>query len=293
MIPFTAETLYQNLKTPLADAPESVHLCDWPRVDENLRDENLVREVEGVLQVVSLGHGARKNSKIRVRQPLARVLVQAPTPELRKGIENWCDTIIDELNVKKLELLDDAGDLVSYSLKANLPKLGPRFGKQIGAIRNALENASPQDAKRIGESARRGGSTPITVNGETIELSAEDILVTTVQQSGYEFASENDWSVALDTTLSDELIIEGMARDFMRAIQSARKDAGFEVSDKIAILLVEPGNASRLSDVLEHWGDFIQNETLAEELRFVLPDYPELAEAKIGEEIWRFGVEKV
>jgi isoleucyl-tRNA synthetase len=293
IIPFTAETIYQNVKSPLAAAPESVHLCDWPRVDENLRDENLVREVEGVLQVVSLGHGARKNSKIRVRQPLARVLVQAPTPELRAGIENWRDTIIDELNVKKLELLDDAGDLVSYSLKANLPKLGPRFGKQIGAIRSALENASPEDAKRIGESARRGGSTPITVNGETIELSAEDILVTTVQQSGYEFASENDWSVALDTTLSDELIIEGMARDFVRAIQSARKDAGFEVSDKIAILLVEPGDDSRLADVLENWGDFIQGETLAEELRFVLADYPGLSNAKVAEENWQFGVEKL
>jgi isoleucyl-tRNA synthetase len=293
VIPFTAETLYQNLKKPIADAPESVHLCDWPRADESLRDEKLVREVEGVLQVVSLGHGARKNSKIRVRQPLSRVLVQAPTPELRAGIENWQDTIIDELNVKKLELLDDAGDLVSYSLKANLPKLGPRFGKQIGAIRNALENASPEDAKRIGESARRGGSTPVVVNGETIELSAEDILVTTIQQSGYEFASENNWSVALDTTLSDELIVEGIARDFIRAIQSARTEAGFEVSDKIAILLVEPGDDSRLADVLEHWGDFIQSETLADELRFVLPDYPALLDAKVGEETWRFGVEKL
>jgi isoleucyl-tRNA synthetase len=228
-----------------------------------------------------------------VRQPLARVLVQAPTPELRAGIENWRDTIADELNVKNLELLDDAGDLVSYSLKANLPKLGPRFGKQIGAIRNALENASPEDAKRIGESARRGGSTPIVVNGETIELAAEDILVSTIQQSGYEFASENDWSVALDTTLDDALIIEGVARDFIRAIQSARKDAGFEVSDKIAILLVEPGDDSRLPGVLEHWGDFIQSETLADELRFVLADYPGLLDARVGEETWRFGVEKL
>src|SRR4028119_392955 len=121
VIPFTAEALYQNLKRPLPDAPESVHLCEWPQVDESLRDDALLREVEGVLQAVSLGHAARKTSEIKVRQPLARVLIQAPTPEHRSGIENWRDTILDELNVKDLELLDDAGELVSYSLKANLP----------------------------------------------------------------------------------------------------------------------------------------------------------------------------
>ncbi len=293
VIPFTAETLYQNLKAPLADAPESVHLCPWPQVNAAWQNEDLVREVEGVLQVVSLGHSARKDSKLKVRQPLARVLVQAPTPQLRTGIENWRDTILDELNVKELELLDDAGDLVSYSLKANLPKLGPRFGKQIGAIRNALENASPEDAKRIGESARSGAVTPVVVNGETLELEAEDILVSTIQQSGYQFASENGWSVALDTTLNDALVVEGIARDFVRAVQSLRKDSGFEVSDQIAILVVEPGNESRLADVLENWGDFIQSETLAEELRFVDSAYPELSEAKVGEESWQFRVEKL
>ena len=189
--------------------------------------------------------------------------------------------------------MDDAGDLVSYSLKANLPRLGPRFGKQMGAIRQALENASSADAKRIGEAARAGQSTPVEVNGETIELEAEDILVSTVQQSGYQFASENGWSVALDTSLNEALIDEGIARDFVRAIQASRKDSGFEVSDKIAISLLEPGDESRLAPVLESWGDYIQSETLAEELRFVLPDYPELSDAKCGEEIWKFRVEKL
>lgn len=293
VIPFTAEAMYQNLKTPLEVSPESVHLCSWPRVDEALRDENLVCEVEGVLQVVSLGHSARKDSKIRVRQPLGKVLVQAPSPELRRGIENWRDTILDELNVKELELLDDTGDLVTYSLKANLPKLGPKFGKQIGAIRQALENASPEDAKRIGEAARRGESTSITINGETIELAADEVLVSTQQQSGYQFASENGWNVALDTTLNEDLVDEGIARDFIRGVQQSRKDAGFEVSDRIAILLVEPTGGSRLADVLEKFGDLIQNETLADELRLVDAQYPELIEAKCGDETWHFRVEKL
>jgi isoleucyl-tRNA synthetase len=228
-----------------------------------------------------------------VRQPLARVLVQAPTPELRAGIESWRETILDELNVKELELLDDAGDLVSYSLKANLPKLGPRFGKQMGAIRAALENASPEDAKRIGEASRRGESTHIVVNGEEISLEAEDVLVSTVQQSGYQFASENGWSVALDTTLNDDLIDEGVARDFIRAVQQSRKDSGLEVSDRIAILLLEPEGESRLESVLEKFGDLIQGETLADELRLVDANYPELTEAKVGEEAWKFRVEKL
>jgi isoleucyl-tRNA synthetase len=285
--------MFQNLKAPLAEAPESVHLCGWPLIDFDLENPELVREVEGVLQVTSLGHAARKDSKLKVRQPLRKVLVQAPSPELRQGIENWRDTILDELNVKELELLDDAGDLVSYSLKANLPKLGPKFGKQIGAIRNALENASPEDAKRIGEAARRGESSSIVVNGETLELAPDEVLVSTQQQTGYQFASENGWSVALDTTLDEDLIDEGIARDFIRGIQQARKDAGFEVSDRIAILLVEPQGESRLADVLEKFGDLIQSETLADELRLVDVDYPELSEAKVGEETWRFRVEKI
>jgi isoleucyl-tRNA synthetase len=192
-----------------------------------------------------------------------------------------------------LELLDDAGDLVSYSLKANLPKLGPRFGKQMGAIRNALENASPEDARRIGEASRGGESTHVLVNGEEITLEAEDVLVSTVQQSGYQFASENGWSVALDTTLDDDLIDEGVARDFIRAVQQSRKDSGLEVSDHIAILLVEPEGESRLESVLEKFGDLIQGETLADELRLVDANYPELTDAKVGEETWRFRVEKL
>jgi isoleucyl-tRNA synthetase len=293
VIPFTAEAMYQNLKAPLADAPESVHLLPWPVVNEALADEQLLAEVHGVLQAVSLGHSARKESGVKVRQPLARVLVQAPSPEARGGIENWRDTILDELNVKELELLDDAGDLVSYSLKANLPKLGKKLGPKMGAVRAVLENASPEEARRIGEAARRGESVSIEVGGEPLELLAEEILVQTQQTSGYSFASENGWAVALDTTLTDELLDEGVARDFVRAIQNARKDAGFEVSDHIAILLVEPADESALIRMMENFGDYVQGETLADELRLVDPAYPELNDVKIGEETIRFRVERL
>jgi isoleucyl-tRNA synthetase len=292
VLPFSAEHIYRNLSAPLDGAPESVHLCAWPVVDENLRDESLVLQVEGVLQAVSLGLAARKESKIRARQPLSKALVQAPNTVGKAGIEAWRDTILDELNVKEIELLDDAGDLVSYRLQANLPVVGKRFGKRVGALRQLLEKAEPSEAKRIGESVKRGESFEIVLEGETETLEPHDVLVTTQQQSGYSFASEAGWSVALDTTITPELELEGLARDFVRGVQEARKKADFQVSDRIAILVVDNEN-SRFADVLEEFGDYVQIETLADELRFVSADYPELGEAKMGEEILRFRVEKL
>ncbi len=291
VIPFTAEAMYQNLKAPLPNAPQSVHLCDWPQVDESLRDDELIVEVEGVLQCVSLGHAARKESGVKVRQPLSRVLVQAPSPAMRAAIENWRDTVLDELNVKDLELLDDAGELVTYSLKANLPKLGKKLGPKMGAVRQAFENASPEDARRIGEAAKQGEAFTLQVGDEAIDFAADEVLVQTQQQSGYSFASENGWAVALDTTLNDDLIDEGLKNDFVRAVQNARKEAGFEVSDRIAILLA-PGEESRLPHVFEKFGDTIQAETLADELRLVPADYPELMQVKIGDESIGLRVEK-
>ena len=293
VIPFTAETIYRNLSSPLADAPESVHLCAWPAVDEALRDDELVAQVAGVLQAVSLGLSARKDSKIRARQPLAKAMIQAPDAAGRAGIEAWRETILDELNVKEIELLKDAGDLVSYSLKANLPVVGRKFGKQVGALRKALEGATASEAKRIGDAMKSGNSVEIELEGEMVTLEANEVLVETQQQSGYSFASENGWSVALDTTLTPALEDEGWVRDLVRGVQQARKDSGFEVSDRIAILVVEPPETSRFAAVLEEFGDYLQRETLADELRLVDADYPGLVEVKVGEEVLRVGVEKV
>jgi isoleucyl-tRNA synthetase len=292
VVPFTAEAMYQNLKAPLQDAPQSVHLCSWPQVEESLRNSDLIQEVEGVLQCVSLGHAARKDSGVKVRQPLRRVLVQTPSVQARTWVENWRDTILDELNVKELELLDDAGELVEYSLKANLPKLGKKLGKQTGVVRQAFEGASPEEARRIGEASRRGEEFTLRVGDEEMTFAPDEVLVQTEQKSGYQFASENGWAVALDTTLDQDLIDEGLARDFVRAIQQARKDAGFQVSDRIAILLAI-GEDSRMPHVFENWGDYIQNETLAEELRLVPRDYPELLEVKIGDETVHLRVERL
>ena len=292
VIPFTAEAMYRNLKAPLQDAPESVHLCAWPSVDESLRDDDLVREVEGVLACVSLGHAARKESKIAVRQPLSKVLVQTPDDAARGWIENWRDTILEELNVKELELLDNAGDLVRYSLKANLPKLGKKLGKQMGAVRQVLENASEPETRRIGEAVGRGESVTIEIEGEALELAADEVLVSTEQQSGFSFAQEGGWAVAIDTTLTPELVQEGLARNFIRAVQNARKTADFEVSDHITILL-RIGEPSLVPDLFEVWGETIQNETLADELRLVDADYPDMNDITLGEETVGLRVEKI
>ena len=293
VIPFTAETMWRNLSSPLENVPESVHLCAWPRVDEDLRDDELVAQVAGVLQAVSLGLSARKDSKIRARQPLAKAMIQAPDAAGRAAIESWRETIEDELNVKEIELLEDAGDLVSYSLRANLPVVGRKFGKQVGALRKALEGAAPDETKRIGNAVKSGQSVEIELEGERVTLEANEVLVETQQQSGYSFASENGWSVALDTTLTRELEDEGWVRDLVRGVQQTRKDADFQVSDRIAILIATPPEESRFAAVLEEFGDYLQRETLADELRLVDADYPGLVEVKVGDEVLRVGVEKI
>ena len=140
---------------------------------------------------------------------------------------------------------------------------------------------------------KSGESVEIELDGETVTLEANEVLVETQQQSGYSFASENGWSVALDTTLTPALEDEGWVRDLVRGVQQARKDADFQVSDRIAILVVEPPEESRFAAVLEEFGDYLQRETLADELRLVDADYPGLVEVKVGDEVLRVGVEKV
>ncbi len=292
VLPFSAEHIYRNLASVVPDAPESVHLCAWPVVEERFRNDELVAQVEGVLQAVSLGLSARKDAKIRVRQPLSRVLIQAPDDAARRAVEAFADTIKDELNVYAIELLADAGDLVTYSLRANLPVVGRKYGKQVGALRAYLENADAPEAKRIGAAVKRGESVAIELEGAFITLEPAEVLADARQASGYSFASENSWSVALDTSLTPELELEGMARDFIRAVQAARQKADFQLSDRIAILTVDDAK-SRFADVLEGFGDVIQAETLADELRFVGADYPELADAKMGDETVRLRVERV
>lgn len=291
VIPFSAEHIYRNLSAPLANVPESVHLCEWPIVDTRFQNDDLVAQVEGVLRAVSLGLSARKESKIRVRQPLSKSLILAPNSFGFDSIRAWNETIKDELNVKDIELLSDAGDLVTYSLKANLPVVGKKYGKQVGALRKLLEGADPAEAKRIGEAIRAGQSAEVELEGQATTLEPNEVLVEAKQATGYAFASEAGWGVALDTTLTDELELEGMARDFIRAIQSGRQKEDLNLSDHISILVVD-GAESRLADVLEHFGDVIQTETLADELRFVQANYPELTEGKMGEETIRFRVEK-
>ncbi len=292
VIPFSAEHIYRNLSAPLQNAPESVHLCAWPQVEEKWRDDELVAQVAGVLQAVSLGLAARKDSKIRARQPLSKALIQAPNASGRAGIEAWAETIKDELNVKEIELLEDDSFLFSYSLKPNLPKIGRKHGPKVKAITEALKADSPEI---IVGNIRRNEKTslPLAPSGEIVELEADEILWEAFPITGHSYASEGGWSVALDTTLTPALELEGLARDLVRAIQQTRKDSGLEVSDRIAIAMVDPVGASRLPDVLEEFGDYIQVETLADELRFVLADYPGLGEAKMGEETLRLGVEKV
>jgi isoleucyl-tRNA synthetase len=257
-----------------------------------LRNDDLIREVEGVLQCVSLGHAARKDSGVKVRQPLRRVLVQTPSAQARTWVENWRDTILDELNVKELELLDDAGELVEYSLKANLPKLGKKLGKQMGVVRQAFEGASPEDARRIGEASRRGEEFTLRVGEEEMTFAPDEVLVQTEQKSGYQFASENGWAVALDTTLDQDLIDEAWRATLCEPF-SRRARMPVSRSATASRFCWPSARTAVCRTSFEKWGDYIQNETLADELRLVPRDYPELLEAKIGDETVHFRVERL
>ena len=292
VIPFTAETIYRNLSSPLADAPESVHLCAWPVVDESLRDDELVAQVAGVLKLASLGHSARKKANIRARQPLSTLVVKTPTDGLLvKGVEDWKEAILEELNIATISFQDSID--VDYAIKPNLPKLGPKYGKMMRDISSVLQNISEEEARRIGIASRLGENFTLKVKDDLLELSPDDVLVQTVEQDGFSFLSDDTWSVALDTTLTPTLEDEGWVRDLVRGVQQARKDSGFEVSDRIAILIATPPEDSRFAAVLEEFGDYLQRETLADELRLVDADYPGLVEVKVGDEVLRVGVEKV
>ncbi len=265
-VPFMAEAMYQNLVRNVdASAPESVHLCDFPEFAASRYNEKLVSEMDAVLKVVDLGRAARGQANLKLRQPLSEVMVRARSPEDAAALERFADTIAEELNVKALKLLEAGTNLVSYSLKPNLPTLGKKYGKSIPAIRNALGKS---DAAAIARHARDGQSFTLpTADGE-FTLEPEDVLVDANSPEGYAAVEQDGFLVAFSTHLTRELVLEGLAKDLQRAVQQARKDAGLEVSNRIALRFELTGDAL---EALQVWADTLRAETLAERLEFAAP----------------------
>ncbi|MEO1581504.1 MAG: isoleucine--tRNA ligase [Pseudomonadota bacterium] len=256
--PFLSETLYRNLvKTVHPDAPLSVHLANWPVADDTLIDRELLEAVEVIQRVVGLGRAARAQSGVRTRQPLSRLLVRTPSAASDAAVLTHTAQIEEELNVKLIEIIAQDADLVEYRIKPNLPVVGRKFGKRVPALRAALSEA---DGAKIAKSVARGDTFEVSVGDETLSLGAEDVLVETASAEGYACAEESGYLVGLDTALNDALIEEGLARELIRTVQEARKQADLDVSDRI-ILHID--GSEEIATVLRQHKDLVMSETLA------------------------------
>ena len=257
MIPFMTEDIYRNLVCTIdKTAPESVHLCDFPVADEAVIDKELEKNMEAVLKIVVMGRACRNTANIKNRQPIGTMYVKAPyeLPDF------YTDIIADELNVKKVVFSDDVSAYTSYSFKPQLRTVGPKYGKYLGQIKQALADLDGNAA--MAELKSKGVLKLDSVSDEVVLLE-EDLLITMTQMEGYVTDGDNEVTVVLDTNLTDELLEEGFVRELISKIQTMRKEAGFEVMDKIAVSYQADEKAAK---IFEKNKDTILSEVLAEEL---------------------------
>jgi isoleucyl-tRNA synthetase len=231
---------------------------------------SILHSMEVVRKVVGLGRVARKTAGLRVRQPLARMLVALGSAEERAALLRHQEDVLDELNVKALEVLGESADLLRYRVKPNLRLLGPRLGKRLPVLRAALDVLDQAAAAEVARAVADGQSVTLSLDGEPLALAPEDLLVESSPLEGYAVAQEGAVQVALDTTLDEALRREGQARDLVRAVQEARKSAGLALADRITLYLAG-GEDGELRKLLEEWGAYVQGETLAQSLVAAAP----------------------
>ena len=243
MIPFLTEDIYQNIVRGLDEnAAESIHLTDYPVANEAWIDAELEEKMDAVLKIVEQGRAARNASKIKNRQPIGKMFVKAPA-ELDAF---YTEIIADELNVKSVEMTDDVDNFTSYSFKPQMRTLGPKYGKKLGEIRNLLANI---DGSAAMKELKENGELVLTfADGSKAHLAEEDLLISTEQTAGYVSEINGDWTVVLDTNLTEELLEEGFLRELTSKIQTMRKEAGFEVMDHIMVSVA--GN-DKVAEMLE------------------------------------------
>ena len=259
MIPFMTEEIYRNLVCSIdKDAPESIHLCDYPAVNEAWIDTDLERNMAELLKVVVMGRAARNTANIKNRQPIGKMYVKAPYElnEFFKAI------IEDELNIKDVVFTDDVENFVTYSFKPQLKTVGPKFGKLLGKIRPALAELNGQKAMA---EIKETGKLALDLGDEKIELLEEDLLIDMAQMEGYVSEGDNTVTVVLDTNLTPELIEEGYVREIISKVQTMRKEAGFEVMDKIRVSA--KGNA-KIEELMKANEAEIKSEVMADDIRF-------------------------
>ena len=282
MIPFMTEDIYQNLVRSIdANAPESIHLCDFPKVNEAHINKELEENMDRVLKLVVMGRACRNTANIKNRQPIGQMYVKADFE-----LSEFFDAIVaDELNVKNVTFTQEVRDFTSYSFKPQLKTVGPKYGKLLGGIKNVL---SGLDGNAAMDELNANGCLRFEVNGEEVVLNREDLLIDTAQMEGYVSEDDNGITVVLDTNLSEELLEEGFVREIISKVQTMRKEADFEVMDKIVITYE---GSEKAETVFAKNADEIGAETLALEVKKATPaGY--VKEWKINGEAVTLGVEK-
>ena len=257
MIPFMTEEIYQNLVRSVdKDAIESIHLCDFPKVEEAWINRELEDDMEELLKIVVLGRAARNTANIKNRQPIGTMYIKAD----KEMGQFYTDIIADELNVKEVKFANDVESFISYSFKPQLRTVGPKYGKLLNGIRTALAEINGTEAMN---ELRSTGLLTLDINGNKVELSEEDLLIETAQTEGYVTEADGDISVVLDTNLTPELIEEGFVREIVSKVQTMRKEAGFEVMDKIHIYAKDN---DKILELMKNHKEEIMSEVLAEDM---------------------------
>lgn len=255
LIPFMTEQIYQNLVCSVNQSePESIHLCDYPAVEEEKIDKQLEEDMDEVLKIVVMGRAARNAANIKNRQPIGQMFVKAP-----HSLPVFYQEIIEEeLNVKKVVFTDDVRAFTSYSFKPQLKTVGPKYGKQLGNIKNALAAVNGNEAM---DTLNETGALTFTFDGTEVVLTKEDLLIDTAQTEGYVSEGDNTITVVLDTNLTPELLAEGFVRELISKIQTMRKEAGFEVMDHI---VVYSKDNEKIAEILKAHEEEVKSEVLAE-----------------------------
>lgn len=288
--PFIADEIYRNLIGPVrtqVNAPDSVHLCDWPAYQADEEDRELDESMDVVIRAVSMGRALRTAHSLKVRQPLAALHVATRDARARAALQDMADLVRDELNVKDIRFDEREDDLVTFTVKANFKTLGPKLGKDVQRAAKAIA-ALPIETVLAVEA---GASYPLRVDDLAVELEAADVIVQRNEREGLFVECQGALTVALDPVLTPELVEEGMAREFVNRVQNLRKDAGLQVTDRIRLQFYT--SSELVARALEHHGATVCSETLADGLEAVKAALGPETAAELNGEPCQIRIEKV
>jgi isoleucyl-tRNA synthetase len=285
-VPFVSEELYQNLVRSVDEqAPVSVHLCDWPQVNEALIDEKLTRETHLVMRIVGLGRAAREKAQIRVRQPLNALHVRVPSLSEEEALTRLSGQVLEELNIKQLALMREDNDMLAYALKPQVKTLGPKYGPLVQKIVAFFKTLNEKETQLAAQQLNANGSLIIALDDKQVELTTEEILVSSTARPGFTTAEERGYIAALETTVTPALREEGLVRDLTHFIQDMRKRAGLNIEDHIGLALYTDTD---LANILTRYMPEIRAETLADNLLISIseahdkPSFAEMYREKIA-----------